>query len=184
MGQEHTQTGQTYYLDLQSLLTILSRQKRSGHLQANEVRVPKMRGTIRISIFIEHGVLQSCQFLQKDAVVLEKENAYQIAMSLRPIEWQWYPLATPPTQFSPTQPHPPAVQKSRDMPSQTPRAQNRALFQQLSREYRYVLSLCDGTRSLQEIATTLHIPLQVLTSYVNNLERAGFIQFRSSQEPE
>lgn len=180
---------QTYFLDIATLLTILSRQKRSGILQAASVHIPNVRGSVSVSLVIEHGVAQTCQLMQKQKVILDGEQAYQAILALSVIEWEWQPLPTPQRPLSPVQrsPSPPADARSRknaDFPQQTVSARDRTILQQLSRQHRKVSSLCDGTRSLNKIATMLLVSPQDLIPYIRDLENWRLVQFRSPRASE
>ncbi len=186
----YTNNVQTYFLNLATLLVILSRQKRSGTLQADHVHMPNIRSVVSISIVIEHGVVRDCRFFPKQKNILDGEPAYRAALTLQAVEWHWHPLPISLRPLLPSQHDSSSLsmlshRKERvDFPQQTARAQDRNLLQQLSRQHRRVLSLCDGNRSLQKIATVLTIAPQALSTYIHDLEKWGLIQLRLLQEAE
>jgi hypothetical protein len=174
---------QTYFLDFPTLFSILSRQKRSGQLWTNPTRVAPYRELISISLQIDTGILQNCWLMQGDSILLEGEQAYKIVMKLPPLEWYWRVYSASMQSTAPlpkTDPLPAEAHhnENRANPVRTQRAQGRYIQQNLSRQYMHVLSLCDGTRSVERIAVILRMPLPDLLHILNEFERAGLITYQ------
>jgi hypothetical protein len=170
---------QRYFLDSVTLLAILSRQKRSGTLSADHVHIPAVGGDISISIVVEHGVVRDCQIMRKQKVILQGKNAYLVIKTLSALEWSWSPLPASPISLSPSLLVASPTEKSgTDYPQQRAGVQNRDLLQRLPHRHRQVLSLCDGTRSLDKIAAMLNISPQALSLLIDDLKRWGCIRFR------
>lgn len=185
---------QTYFLDMSTLITILARQKRSGMLQADSVHIPSIRGNALVSLVIADGTVQSCCVVQKRQKILEGEQAYSALLALPALEWQWRPLVSLPAPPPPqpdrglaassgpanSQQSAPVVSSgpANKNPQQTVGVLDSFVLQQLSRYHRRVLSLCDGTRSFDKIATMLFMSPKDLSIYIQDLEQWGLIQFR------
>ena len=172
----------TYFLEMPTLIAILARQRRSGIIQADSVHIPGIRGSVFVSLAIVDGAVQSCHIVQKQQKILEGAQAYSALQGIPALEWQWQPLASPPAH-SPPQVAPERGSVAASRPAtrtaqQTSSAQDSSILQQLSRNHRRVLSLCDGTRSLDKIATMLFISPQNLSVYIRDLEQWGLILFR------
>ncbi len=167
----------TYFLDMSTLITILARQKRSGMLQADSVHIPGIRGNVLVSLVIADGAIQSCHIIQKQQKILEGEQAYSALLALPALEWRWQPLASPPAPSPGRDLVAPSGSANRN-PRQTVGALDGSVLQQLSRNHRRVLSLCDGTRSFDKIATMLFMSPRDLSIYIRDLEQWGLIQFR------
>lgn len=175
----YTTSMQRYFLDSVTLLAILSRQKRSGTLSADHVHIPTVGGDISISIVVEHGMVRDCRVMRKQRVILRGKNAYFVVETLSALEWSWNPLPTSPTPLSPPLSVASPEEKSgADYPQQTAGVQNRELLQRLPHRHRQVLSLCDGTRSLDKIAAILSISPQTLSPLIDDLKSWGCIRFR------
>jgi hypothetical protein len=184
---------QTYFLDLSTLFSILSRQKRTGQLWTKPVRIPSLREPVSIFIEIEAGVLQNCRLLQQNKfVLLEGERAYQMVVKMEAQEWHWFARTTGPQNRS-SHPLPTTTQPNMALlpfdsppnkavfyPTRTEKVQQRQLLQRLNRQQLHILSLCDGTRSTQRISTMLNISLPDLFHALRELEAQGLIFFQSS----
>jgi hypothetical protein len=181
-----------YFLDVSTLITILARQKRSGTLQADSVHIPSIRGNVLVSLVIADGTVQSCYVVQKRQKILEGEQAYSALLALPALEWQWRPLVSLPAPPQPdrglaassdpvnSQQGAPVASSgpANKNPQQTVGALDSSILQQLSRYHRRVLSLCDGTRSFDKIATMLFMSPKDLSIYIRDLEQWGLVQFR------
>lgn len=179
MEIEYTTSVQRYFLDSITLLAILSRQKRTGTLSADHVHIPTVGGDISISIVVEHGMVRDCLLIRKQKIILQGKSAYYVVETLPALEWSWNPLPASPALLSPPLPvASPAEKSGADYPRQTAEGQNRDLLQRLPHRHRQVLSLCDGTRSLDKIATMLSISPQALSPLIDDLKRWGCIRFR------
>ena len=183
MNKDSSKSEQTYFLDLSTLFSILSRQKRSGNLWTKPTRLPTLKENMSILIYIDSGVLQRCQLIHREKVFLEGEQAYQIALSLPALEWHWRTLAVsqkPQSPLTPSSSSPSLQFSSREaslLPTRTPKAQDPQILHQLSRQYVHILSLCDGTRSLQRIAAMLTLSPHILLAALQELEGWGLIRF-------
>ena len=188
MNSNSSKSEQIYLLDLPTLFSILSRQKRSGHLWTKPIRIPTLKENMSIFMIIDSGVLQLCQLIRRENVFLEGEQVYQIALSLPAVEWHWQTLSVSQKPSSPPQPSSPSLSLRSSsheeslLPIRTTRAQDPQLLRQLSRQYIHILSLCDGTRSLQRIATILTLSPSVLLVALRELEGRGMIRFLSPLE--
>jgi hypothetical protein len=177
-------SSQTYFLDLPTLFSILSRQKRSGHLWTKPTRIPPLKDLVSASIQIDSGILRNCQLMQKNAVLLEGEQAYQMVIKMPAQEWYWridlvsqQPIAIPAPAL------PSGKLPSSEVifyPTRTPKAQERQFIQYLTRPYFHILSLCDGTQSSQRIAAMLNISTLDLYHALRDLEAWGFIVLQYS----
>jgi hypothetical protein len=192
---------QSYYLDLSTLLQILSRQKRSGTLSVEQLHVPAFRGNVSVSIEIEYGVVRSCQIMQRQTVVAHGQVAIQVLASLQSVEWRWSSVTSPQSTPShepspspgrssapqtlfeerPTQPLP-RNQEPLSIPRQTFLAQDPKILSQLSRQHRRVLALIDGNRTHEQIASILAISAADLPRYTSDLEQWGLISSRPSRD--
>lgn len=176
---EYTISVQRYFLDSITLLTALSRQKRSGTLYADHASISGIGGDVSISIVFEQGVVRGCQLLRKQKLILYGKNAYKAVEELSALEWIWTPCTAFQAQLPPPLTVASSVEKSSgDYPQQTAEAQNKDLLRRLSRRHRQVLSLCDGTRALNKIAAILSISPQALSPLMHDLKGWGCIRFR------
>jgi len=176
---EYTTSVQRYFLDGVTLLDILSRQKRSGTLSADHVHIPTVGGDVSISIVVKHGVVRDCQLMRKQRIILQGKSAYYVVETLSALEWSWNPLPASPALLSPPlSVASPAEKNGADYPQQAAGVQNKDLLQRLPHRHRQVLSLCDGTRSLDKIAAMLSISPQALSPLIDDLKSWGCIRFR------
>jgi hypothetical protein len=181
---------QSYYLDLSTLLQIMSRQKRSGTLTIEHIHLPNVRGQVSVSVEIEQGVIRSCQITQKRTLIAAGQPAIQVLLPLQALEWHWSPLlSSKGTQGDAPAPSTVAAEQSIQLspskrepvfiPQQTVLAQDTRVLKQLSRQHRRVLSLIDGNRTPAQIADLLTISIADFSHYVRDLEHWGLIFFSS-----
>src|SRR6476620_10887313 len=80
---------QSYFLDITTLLQLVSRQKRYGVLQANDVHLPRMRKSIQAQIILENGLVRSCKLLSKGQILAEDSQALHFLNDAGALEWNW-----------------------------------------------------------------------------------------------
>ncbi len=181
---------QSYYLDLSTLLQILSRQKRSGRLSVDNIHVPSFKGNVSVVIEIEHGVVRNCQVMQRRVVVATGQSAIQVLMTLQPGEWHWSSASVPPGQSSALQPS--SVERTTQplsykpaptaIPRQTSLAQDPKILNRLSRQHRRVLALIDGNRTPSQMASILAMSTAELSRHISDLEQWGLVSQRVVRE--
>src|SRR5690349_13612513 len=80
---------QSYFLDVKTLLQIVSRQKRHGVLQANDVHLPRMRNSVQAQIILENGLVRSCKLLSKGQIIAKDSQALHFLNDAGALEWSW-----------------------------------------------------------------------------------------------
>lgn len=183
---------QSFTLDLKTLLQILSRQKQHGLLQAeipsDKLRIPGTRQLLQAGILLENGVVRNCAIaLRQGERVADGQQALQLLLGVGIIEWHWM-VNTPqlslssPKEASPvTQPiqmaqaampsYSPPIPVS--IPRRTPRGDE--VWQMLPRDYRKILALVDGQRSVQKLATILAMKEDEVANILRTLQSRGLI---------
>lgn len=142
---------ETYLLDLTTLLQILARQKQSGVLQAEDVRLPGSRQATRAYLVLVQGKIESCTLFPKTGtgIIAEGATALHILYELGALEWRW----------TPNLPHIALTEEQRTAPS-TGRLPRRTAYAEtaaftLPRNHKRVLALIDGKRPIDKIASVL-----------------------------
>lgn len=179
---------QTFLLDLKTLLQILARQKQYGFLQAGipaeKFRNAGSRQVLHAHLLLAHGQVQSCSIVRKSGEPFaEGQQALQLLLGVGSVEWQWK-ASTPSSQLSPSQAVPdhrvPAPHNGRHpssfaafVPQRTARSE--AALATLPREYRKVLALVDGQRSVHMLANILAIEEDDVMAALRMLQSRGLI---------
>lgn len=181
---------EAYLLDLRTLLQILVRQKQSGMLYAEDLRLPGSRRTLQARLELLQGKIQSCVLrAQGEATsVAEGSTALQVLYELGTLEWFWTPsfsssaaedeFAAFSTTSSPARS--PFINSESLLPRRTARADS-TMLASLSRIHRRVLAMVDGERSVSKIASVLAMTdQQGLLRVLNELHAWGLIVWETS----
>ncbi len=178
---------QSFTLDLKTLLHILSRQKQHGLVQAeipsDKLRFPSPRQILQANILLESGVLRVCTITDKyEERILEGEDALQRLFTVGVTEWHWKPHTSqqlPSLEKDKTGP----IQRTQSISNQplftevVPRRTSRGeeVLQTLPREYRKVLALVDGQRSVHKMAAVLAMKDEEVMIALRTLQSWGLI---------
>ncbi len=178
---------QIFPLDLKTLLQILARQKQRGLLQANipseKLRYPGTRQVLHASILLDNGIIQACTIaLKQGELVAEGQDALQLLMGVGVIEWQWRAnvsrLPDSPPQVAPSYQAPASstVRFSLFAASVLQRtSRSEAALPTLPREYRKILALVDGQRSVHKLAIVLALSEEEVMTALRVLQSQGLV---------
>lgn len=176
---------QTYILDLETLLSLLEEAGQSGNLSTElPSGVPGLKERCWARIDLQEGKIVLCQIEGRNGRILaSNRQALQLVSNLGSREWHLVE-APAPRLLSPS----PVDRSSRSrrslqarslVPQRVPLI-NQYTLNRLSRRHRQVLSLIDGTRSIERIAALLHPSvdgqlIQQVEEIVQELEVLGMI---------
>ena len=173
---------ETYLLDLTTLLQILTRQKQSGVLQAEEVRLPASRQTAQAHLVLVQGKVQSCTLFRKTgtSIIAEGSRALEMLYELGALEWRW--TAEPPQRILAEEQWPEPSVGGLPSSSEEPLLPRRTVYagtadlHLLPRNYRRVLALVDGKRPVDKIISMLGFTdQQELLRILSELQAWGLI---------
>jgi hypothetical protein len=184
---------QSYFLDLATLLQILSRQKQSGVLQAENIRLPGIKQSAGARLILEQGNIRSCTLSLKmgtlsmpaETNIAEGSKAMQMLYELETLEWRWTAASSlttqkmqitrakekppvPPVEFSPL------AMREFSIPRRTAGFET-TMLDTLPRNYRRILALVDGKRPVSKIAAMLAMPEEELRKTCNALRSLRLI---------
>lgn len=170
---------QSYFLDITTLLQIVSRQKRYGVLQAKDVPLPRMRKSIQAQIILENGLVRSCKLLSKGQILAEDSQALHFLNDVGALEWSWVTkteeIERTNEKTSLVLQRSPVQEDASSIPRRTLVVDN-ARLDELSRNHRRVLSIIDGSRSVSRIYSVLSFTdPQELLSILRDLTDRGLI---------
>ncbi len=180
---------QTYILDLETLLSLLEEAGQNGSLFTElPSGISGFKEYCRARIDLQEGKIVFCQIEGRNGRILaSKRQALQLVSNLGSREWHLVEAPSPPRALSPSpvdrsSPSRRSLQASSLVPQRVPLIDQYALSR-LPRRHRQVLSLIDGTRSIERIAALLHSstdgnPIQQVEEIVQELEVLGMITIR------
>jgi hypothetical protein len=151
---------QTYILDLETLLSLLEEVGQNGTLSTElPSGVPGFKEYCRARIDLQEGKIVLCQIEGRNGRVLASQRqALQLVSNLGSREWQLVEapslklLSSSPVDRSSGSMRSVQVPLSSLVPRRVPRIDQQTL-NRLPRRHRQVLSLIDGRRSIERIAT-------------------------------
>ncbi len=177
---------QSFTLDLKTLLHILSRQKQHGFVQAeipsDKFRFSGPRQILEASILLDSGIIRACTITYKhEEHILEGEDALHLLFNVGVIEWNWQPRTSQerssleeksiPIHRTQSISNPPV--STEPVPHRTSRGEE--ALQTLPREYRKVLALVDGQRSVHKLAAVLAMREEDVVIALRTLQSWGLI---------
>jgi hypothetical protein len=181
---------QTYILDLETLLSLLEEAGQSGSLFTElPSGVPGFKEYCRARIDLQEGKIVLCQIEgRNDRILASKRQALQLVSNLGSREWHLVEAASPLRPLSPSpidrsSPSKRSVLMSSLVPRRVPLI-DQSTLSRLPRRHRQVLSLIDGTRSIERIAALLPSsaggqPVQHVEEIVQQLEALGMITIKT-----
>lgn len=150
---------QSYFLDLATLLQILSRQKQSGVLQAEDVRLAGIKQAAQAELTLVEGQVSTLYLKMGNSILAQGSQALQMLYEVGPLEWSW---TVNPSWRVQTTARLPAVSVGNPSPREErlviPRrtsAGEMAALEILPRNHRRAFALIDGRRSINQIASML-----------------------------
>ncbi len=173
---------QVYNLDLETMLSTLSRRQLSGNLVADVPRARVGRESAHIEIHVDGGKVISCS-LQSGRTYLTGENALQIIARLDVIPWLF--TASPKQTLAPPTSSP--VPSRQLVPigevSQTHIPKRFGTLQQtdlarLPRTHFQVYAYIDGKRTVEEIAQQLRATPEQIERVLFDLQAWKIVQYR------
>ncbi len=174
---------QVYNLDLETMLSTLSRRQLSGHLVADVPRARVGRESAHIEIHVDGGKVISCS-LQSGQTYLTGENALQIIARLDVIPWLF---TASPKQALPQSTSSPVPSGRQLVPigevSQTYIPKRFGTLQQtdlarLPRTHFQVYAYIDGKRTVEEIAQQLRATPGQIERVIFDLQAWKIVQYK------
>ncbi len=176
---------QTYILDLETLLSLLEEVGQSGTLSTElPTGLPGFKEYCWARVDLQEGKIVFCQIEGRHGRILASgRQALQLVSNLGSREWRLVeapslrPLSLSPVERSPRSQR--SLPASSLVPQQV-RLIDRSSLNRLPRRHRQVLSLIDGTRSIERIAALLHSSgdgqaIQQVEEIVQELKALGVI---------
>lgn len=178
---------QSFTLDLKTLLQILSRQKQNGVLQADissdKLRSMETRQMMQAQVLLESGVVRSCRIVFKNGELLEEaQKALQLLLDAGVIEWHWEPGTSPLPKLEREDT---SVTRPLDISKQVPSPyftlvpqrtiRGEEVLSTLPREYRKILALVDGQRTVHKLAVILSMNDEEVMAVLRTLQSWGLI---------
>lgn len=179
-----------FTLDLKTLLQIVSRQQQYGLLQA-EIASERLhfhgtRQRMRTTIRLVHGSIQTCTIgLKNGGVLAEGPQAVKLLLDAGVLEWDWQTGNVPfPNQMREESPAPqPGMTVTGDTSSTSPATlipfrtlHSEEVLTTLPRDYRRVLALVDGQRSVHKIAVILSMSDEDVMKSLHTLQSHGLLE--------
>jgi len=178
---------QSFTLDLKTLLQILSRQKQHGLLHADisseKLRYHGTRQLMQANILLENGNVQTCTIvLKQGGLLVEGQKAMQSLLEVGVIDWYWETRTAP----SPI-PNGEGISAEQSLRTGTLAPSSSAAFvphrtiqsekalPTLPREYRKVLLLVDGQRTVHKLATMLSMSDEDVMAVLQIFQSQGLL---------
>lgn len=165
-----------YSLSYEMMVQVLQQFGYSGEVHADVSPDSILRRSGRIVLVVQGGTITTCIILNQDGQKLYHDaQALSLVSRLGVLEWRLVSSPTPRFARSPSQPF------AAESPSKGTTFYPRRLIIPLSQMrswpilYRYVYSLADGTRSLEQIASLLSQTPRTIEQAVQNLQAIGGI---------
>lgn len=163
-------------MDLETISSILQQRQESGTLSANLQRVPSLRGSVQAILTLSRGKLVTCSIYNiENRVLMEGEQALTALSRVGTVAWAWSEGVDQAQSSSGAI----LPQTSSPIPRRLVHIEPQVL-NTWPRNYRRILVLIDGERSIEKIAEILALSsegVQEMTVILRELRQKGVINF-------
>lgn len=172
---------QSFTLDLKTLLQILSRQKQTGVLRAEisseKLHLNSARQLMHADLLLENGMVQTCTIVTMQArVVVERQKALELLFAVGVTNWHWEIRTVKeviPTERMVQTELPELSSSGTFVPHRT--ALGEEVLPTLPRDYRKILALIDGQRTVRKLAVMLSMHDEDVVAVLHMLQSRGLL---------